>query len=130
MKRMKGHVALFPSWLRDPTSKSVDKSESGQIVVVSFEGVYLKTSFLFLKKRIHFVQVSHRHPLYLLKSLVHDNGLVKDGIQAMASFLEKSDAFTKNGHSPPTQSPPHCTDRPLTDFIETDSQTFTQHEPY
>jgi len=29
MKRMKGHVAFFPSWLRDTTSKSVDKSESG-----------------------------------------------------------------------------------------------------
>jgi len=29
MKRMKGHVALFPSWLRDTISKSVDKSESG-----------------------------------------------------------------------------------------------------
>jgi len=49
----------------------------------------------------------------------------KDGIQAMASFLEKSGAFTKNGHSPP-----HITDRPLTDFIETDSQTFTQHESH
>ena len=54
----------------------------------------------------------------------------KDGIQAMASFLEKSGAFTKNGHSPPTPSPPHITDRPLTDFIETDSQTFTQHESH
>jgi len=29
MKRMKGHVALFPSWLRDIMSKSVDKFESG-----------------------------------------------------------------------------------------------------
>jgi len=29
MKRMKGHVALFPGWLRDTMSKSVDKSESG-----------------------------------------------------------------------------------------------------
>jgi len=29
MKRMKGHVALFPSWLWDITSKSVDKSQSG-----------------------------------------------------------------------------------------------------
>jgi len=29
MKRMKGHVALFPGWLWDITSKSVDKSESG-----------------------------------------------------------------------------------------------------
>ena len=28
-KRMKGHAALFPNWLRDITSKSVDKSESG-----------------------------------------------------------------------------------------------------
>ena len=54
----------------------------------------------------------------------------KDGIQAMASFLEKSGAFTKNSHSPPTPSPPHITDRPLTDFIETDSQTFTQHESH
>jgi len=52
----------------------------------------------------------------------------KDGIQAMASFLEKSGAFTKNGHSSPTPLPPHITDRPLTNFIETDSQTFTQHE--
>ena len=54
----------------------------------------------------------------------------KDGIQAMASFLEKSGAFTKNGHSPPAPSPPHITDRPLTDFIETYSQTFTQHESH
>ena len=54
----------------------------------------------------------------------------KDGIQATASFLEKSGAFTKNGYSPPTPSPPHITDRPLTDFIETDSQTFTQHESH
>jgi len=67
MKRMKGHVALFPSWLRDITSKSVDKSESSQIVVVSFEGVYLKTSLLFLMKRFHFVQVSHRHSLHLFE---------------------------------------------------------------
>jgi len=26
---MKGHAALFPGWLWDTTSKSVDKSESG-----------------------------------------------------------------------------------------------------
>jgi len=32
--------------------------------------------------------------------------------------------------TPPTPSPPHITDRPLTDFIETDSQTFTQHESH
>ena len=67
MKRMKGHVALFPSWLRDTTSKSVDKSESDQIVVVSFEGVYLKTSLLFLMKSFHFVQVSHRRSLHLFE---------------------------------------------------------------
>ena len=48
----------------------------------------------------------------------------KDGIQAMVSFLEKSGAFTKNGYSLPIPLPPHITDRPLTDFIETDSQTF------
>ena len=29
MKKVKGHVALFHSWLRDIMSKSVDKSESG-----------------------------------------------------------------------------------------------------
>ena len=29
MKRMKGHVALFPSWLWDITSQSDDQSESG-----------------------------------------------------------------------------------------------------
>ena len=54
----------------------------------------------------------------------------KDGIQAMASFLEKYGAFTKNGHSPPTPSPPHITDRTLIDFIATDSQTSTQHESH
>ena len=53
MKRMKGHV-VFPSWLWDITSKSVDKSQSGQIVVVSFEEAYLKTSFLFLMKKVSF----------------------------------------------------------------------------
>jgi len=29
MKRMKGHVALFPTWLWDIMSKSVDQSQSG-----------------------------------------------------------------------------------------------------
>jgi len=38
-----------------------------QIVVVSFEGVYLKASFLFLMKGFHFVQVSHRHSLHLFE---------------------------------------------------------------
>ena len=54
----------------------------------------------------------------------------KDGIQAMGSFLEKSGAFTKNSYFPPTPPPSHITDRPLTDFIETDSQTFTQHKSH
>ena len=40
---------------------------------------------------------------------LHDLLSTKDGIQVMASFLEKSGAFTKNGHFPP--SPPHITDR-------------------
>ena len=43
---------------------------------------------------------------------LHDLLSTKDGIQVMASFLEKSGAFTKNGHFPPS---PHITDRPLTD---------------
>jgi len=46
-----------------------------QIVVISFEGVYLKTSFLFLMKSFNFVQVYYQHLLHLLKSLVHDNDL-------------------------------------------------------
>jgi len=36
---------------------------------------------------------------------------------------QKVGAFTKNGQSPPSQSTPHMTDRPLTDFIETEPQT-------
>jgi len=46
----------------------------------------------------------------------------KDGIEAITSFLENSGAFTKNGQSPPSLSTPHMTDRPLTDFIETEPQ--------
>ena len=50
----------------------------------------------------------------------------KEGIQAMASFLEKSGAFTKNGRSPPTPTPSHIVDRPLTNFIESESQISSQ----
>jgi len=54
----------------------------------------------------------------------------QDGIQAMASFLKKSSAFTKNGCSPPTPTPPHIADRSLTDFIESKSQISSQHESH
>jgi len=49
----------------------------------------------------------------------------KNGIEAITSFLENSGAFTKNSQSPLSLSTPHMTNRPLTDFIETEPQTQT-----
>jgi len=70
---MKGHVALFHSWLRDIMSKSVDKSESG-LFDSDCRHFFRRnvTLFLFLMKRFHFVQVSHRH----LGHLFEDKGVV------------------------------------------------------
>ena len=45
--------------------------------------------------------------------------------ETFAPVLENSGAFTKNSQSPPSLSTPHMTDRPLTDFIETEPQTQT-----
>jgi len=67
MKKMKERVALFPSWLRDIMSKSVDKSESG----------------LFDSDCRHFFL------LHLLKSLVYDNGLV-DRLHVSRLIIERS----------------------------------------
>ena len=80
MKRMKGHVALFPGWLWDITSKSVDKSESG---------LFDSDCRRFFRRSVseNLVPFSHEKfslcpslsPTFVasfLKSLVHDNGLV------------------------------------------------------
>ena len=66
---MKGHVALFPSWLGNITRASLLTSLRAACLtqIVSFKGVYLKTSFLFLMKSFHLVQVSHRHSLHLFE---------------------------------------------------------------
>jgi len=77
---MKGHVALFPSWLWDITSKSVDQSQSGlfdsdchrffrrsvseNLVPFSYEKVS------FSSKSLTYI------PCIFPKSLVYDNGLV------------------------------------------------------
>jgi len=64
----------------------------------------------------------HRTALRKVSQMLYLPGLLgtKDGIKAMTFFLENSGVLTKNGYSLPTQFTPHITDRPLTDFIETE----------
>ena len=60
-------LALLHETSRASLSTSLRAACLTQIVVVSFKIVYLKTSFLFLMKRFHFVQVSYRHSLHLFE---------------------------------------------------------------
>ena len=83
-----------------------------------------------IQTREHIIQVCpiyerHRNTLRKVSQILYLPDLLgtKEGIKALISFLDNSGAFTKNGQSPPTRSTPHMTDRPLTDFLETDSQT-------
>ncbi|KAJ3559098.1 hypothetical protein NP233_g11351 [Leucocoprinus birnbaumii] len=44
----------------------------------------------------------------------------KEGIATLAHFIEKSGAFTKNGHNPPTRHQPTIDDRPLKAYMTDD----------